>query len=134
MKAIKIEIKKELIDLPNNPTYRELITPTIIHRYNEDMSFTEELEVKNYEVRRVFKNIEEMIYLVNVNDQKVFSDLLQITKDDLFKQFKLGLREGQLYYLRLFIGYVALPWYKKIFAKKHLESLRKSEKEIFNNR
>lgn len=133
MQAAIIEIKKELIET-DQPIYRVINYKPI----NEIMSegadigqFTTTAENITYVLKSVSNGYEKRNYFVRENDQKIFNDLLAISDGDIKKNFYKGERRGKLYMLNLFIGFLKLPWYKRLFVKKHIKSLKETEREIF---
>lgn len=133
MQAIKIDITKELIET-NNPVYRVANYKPIDVIITEGMDpgkFTTTVEETTYILKTVYNGYEKRDYFVRVNEQEIFNDLLAISDGDIKKHFYKGERRGKLYMLNLFIGFLRLPWYKRLFVKKHIKRLKETEQELF---
>lgn len=133
MQAIKIDITKELIET-DKPVYRVANYKPIDVMMTEGIDpskFTTTVEETTYILKTFSNGYEKRKYLVKVNEQEIFNDLLAISDDDLKKNFYKGERRGKLYMLNLFIGFLRLPWYKRLFVKKHIQRLKETEQELF---
>ena len=86
MKVEKIVINRKLIDI-NNPNYKEVILPPISAQICDEGDFPDAFPVNvteiNYEVKKVYNGTEEKQYLVKVDDNGIFDDLLKIGKKDI---------------------------------------------------
>ena len=89
MKVEKIDIKKEILDIPDNqPIVRFAIRPDLSAILCEEGKVPSEnvtMREEVYEVRKYHKNFgeKEKMYLVRVDDNHLFNELAQITQDDL---------------------------------------------------
>ena len=81
MKAIKIKIEQEILDVPNSPYYEECIIPPLTAKMlceGELPTDTLTATIERYQVKQVYNGKEKENYLVKINDLDIFDDLLNI--------------------------------------------------------
>jgi hypothetical protein len=81
MKAKKIKIEQEILDVPNSPYYEEcIILPLTAKMLCEGELPTDTLTatIERYQVKQVYNGKEKENYLVKINDLDIFDDLLNI--------------------------------------------------------
>lgn len=141
MRVNKIEIKQEIIDIPNNRThYDEVKLPGLRTLMLDDGQIPLDMvncEKVTYELRRVEERDEngrnERLYLVKINDNKMFNDLLSVSNGDLNKiKIKMEI-VGKIYYLRLFLGFLKSNKFKRYIFKNTIESLKESLRSLEND-
>lgn len=124
----KIKIITEELEIPNdNPFYEEIFVPEIETIISEDelTKYMTTAVRRLYQVKKVMNNPGETNYLVKIDDNKMFNDLLDISKDDLdrivnekTKELKRKLDSAMFvtaYNTKQAIK--NLPFYKRLFNK-----------------
>lgn len=134
MQAIKIEIKKESIDL-NKPYYDEVSIPGFSECVAFDnvapQNITITSEITRYEVKKVFNNGETKNYLVKIGDENIFNELLEISNHDINQIKDKSYEKGEVYWIRLWLGWLQSSKIKRLIFKKQIESIKNSlEKRI----
>lgn len=129
MKAIKIDIKKELIEL-NKPYYDELALKDIDIQTLKDGEvpvFSESIADKiRYEVKKVSNNGEIKNYLVKLNDREIFNELLEISNSSLKRNEERFYKKGEIYWIRLWLGWLKSNRFRRFIFKKQIISIQKS--------
>jgi len=120
MKAIKIDIKKEVVYMRDLRPYKVATIPELgmatVGSNCKTVIFTEH----TYFPRKVFNKYKDdfEVYLVKEDENKMFMDLLEVQNDyikeliskEQEKAYYDGIREGKN-------RIRSLPWYKRLFNK-----------------
>ena len=129
MRVEKIDITKELIDMPEGRDrmdflIRKDIKPYILKQGDNPPNFSETAEKKTYIIQSCgFLRHSVKNYLVPLDDQDLFQDLIEITEN----MFNRAVEKKTDYYKELVVnelsyqarqikkGIKELPWYKRLF-------------------
>lgn len=128
MKVNKIEIKQELIEVPDNkPYFDEMIIPgiqaIILNEGEVPPMATFDCERVRYELKVVRERDEIRNYFVKTNDFKIFNDLLVISDADIKKVKNISYLTGRIESLRSFISFLQLNKIMKFLFKNKIQSL-----------
>ena len=121
MKAIKIDIKKEIIEIRDLSPYT-VATPQeigIATACNANANETFRFKEDTYFPRKFYNNFTNSfeVYLVKQDESNMFKDLLEL-QNDYIKE--LISKEEKVYYDGIREGknsIRSLPWYKRLFNK-----------------
>lgn len=128
MKGIKIKIIKEQIE-SDCSIHREIVLGNQIAVGQDFESCLMAANLGNekiYNARKVYSGFGDtpIIYFVEEDDNGIFNDLIQVSNDDIKKQYNNGVAFGKLYTLERVKSFLRNPWYKRIFVKKHLKNIK----------
>lgn len=100
MKVKKIKIEQELLDIPDGmPIYRENVLPELSEVLSDNQEIPDTMitgEQITYRVRELYSGINNLKerYLVKVNEDDIFDDLLKIGDHDINKAITKKFDEG----------------------------------------
>ena len=134
MQAIKVDIKRELIDMPNNrPMYVVPDLPSMSARMAREGEMSVHTNMvgteTTYLVRKVYNphsKTPNKHYLVKSDDNEIFTELLEVSNGLITERVK---RESQVLVDEAVIDGIkvgvsrgkrevwAMPWYKRLFNK-----------------
>lgn len=125
MRCIKVDIKRELVDVdPSHLPYRVSIRKQMDTEFRETGNVSNVSDVKNevYFPRRVFNHDgeREEIYLVRMEENQLFTDLMKVTQSTVDDQIKKAVNTYEtsiIPYIKfgMLKGFKRLPWYKRLF-------------------
>jgi len=99
MKVKKIKIEHELLEIPDDmPYYRELVTPSVAGMILEEGALPKDITTTHteleYRVREVYDGINKKErYLVRINEDNIFDDLLKLGDEDINYKIDEKVRE-----------------------------------------
>lgn len=131
MKAIKIDIKQELIE--TNKPYLDFIEiePLSLCMVDDGDVPNNTINAKKtrYELVKVVEFGDTRNYLIKLDDKKLVKDLFQISQDKYKTLWKRSELTGEIYWIRLWLGWLGSSKIKRFIFKKQISSIRKSLKE-----
>ena len=127
MKVIKLDIKEELLDIPNDKPYIDFVKysdlSVVMLEKSSPENYSVEGKRERYEVREYYNNINgKKNFLIKVEDKEIFNLLAQFTQDD-FEKFEKKCYFDFMSYKAPIIRHdvresiKSLKWWKRLFNK-----------------
>ena len=101
MKVIKVDIKTETLDIDSNQNvFQFLHEPINLNKVVSESVLNAKIEpleynIKNYQIRKVYHNNKlKKTYLVEINKDEIFNDLLLISDEEIHTIKQKALKEA----------------------------------------